>query len=176
MKRFRWGQAEQRLPLFDERPGTGPAALVGVGEGSATVLLRFQEQLPDPHLRFMQLRFRVSRRATEESCDLLVLIALYFMQEENRPVTFRQLADRLNKGDTVNGASEPAVPGPEFAPDRLGIGILGGSLIQMRVQRMTSCGSASALYLPQSDAARWRARSHHEMWTTCGRLARRPLG
>ena len=44
------------------------------------------ERLPDSQLGFVQLRLRVAHGAIQELCDLLMLIAFDFVQQENCPV------------------------------------------------------------------------------------------
>src|SRR6184192_1182720 len=46
----------------------------------------FLEQVPQPSTRFMQLRLRISHRASHDVRDLVVLVALDVMKHKHRPV------------------------------------------------------------------------------------------
>src|SRR5580704_909805 len=101
MERCRRSQAEQGLPLLSKWPGTGLARPATIAEAFDAVGRRIEKQFTDPHFGFVQLRFGVAGRATEESSNLLVLIALDLVQQKNRPVSFGQLPNRLNQSEPV---------------------------------------------------------------------------
>src|SRR5262249_37535287 len=59
--------------------------------------------------RFMQLRLRISDRATHDLGNLVVLVTLDVMEHEDRLVARRQLPDGTLKIDPVYRAAEPQV-------------------------------------------------------------------
>ena len=65
----------------------------------------FLEQVPQTRARLVQLRLRISHRASHDVRDLVVLVPLDVMQYEHRPVTWRQLFNRTLEIDPVDGAA-----------------------------------------------------------------------
>src|SRR5713226_1938856 len=64
----------------------------------------FLEQVPQTGTRFMQLRLRISHRASHDIRDLVVLVPLDVMQYEHGAVARRQLFNRTFQIDPVDGA------------------------------------------------------------------------
>jgi hypothetical protein len=82
---------------------------------------RSSERLPYSQFGFVQLRLRVSNGAIQDFCDLLMLIAFDFVQQENCPVPRRQFSDRSGQGNSIHRTGEASVLASIFAADRAGI-------------------------------------------------------
>lgn len=74
------------------------------------------QKLTDSQLCFVQLRLRISHRAIQQSCDLLMLVAFDFVQQEYPSVSRRQIFDRTGQGDSVHGSCETAIPASVLTP------------------------------------------------------------
>src|SRR5260370_35257471 len=78
----------------------------------------FLEQISQTGTGLVQLRLRISHRASHNACDLVMLVSLDVMQHEHRPVARRQLFDRTFEIDPVHGTAQAqigstdAFPGP----------------------------------------------------------------
>src|SRR5580704_11527455 len=65
----------------------------------------FLEQVPQLGARLVQLRLRIPHRATHNSGDLIVFVALHVVQNEHRSITGRQLVDGPLQIDPIDGAA-----------------------------------------------------------------------
>src|SRR5712692_7829338 len=87
----------------------------------------FLEQVPQTCARLVQLRLRISHRASHDIRDLVVLVPLDVMQYEHRPVARRQLFNRTFQIDPVDGAAQAQVRRADVLPGaaRFIVGIRG---------------------------------------------------
>src|SRR5260370_35369135 len=66
----------------------------------------FLEQVSQTRARLVQLRLRISHRASHDVRDLVVLVPLYVMQYEHGPLTLWQLLNRSLEIDPVDSATQ----------------------------------------------------------------------
>src|SRR6266550_7078472 len=76
----------------------------------------FLEQVPQPSTRFMQLRLRISHRASHDVRDLVVLVALDVMKHKDRPVARWQLFNRALQIDAVHGTAQAQIRRADIFP------------------------------------------------------------
>src|SRR6266851_9018306 len=76
----------------------------------------FLEQVPQTRARLMQLRLRISYRASHDFRDLVVLVSLDVMQYEHGPVARGQLLNRTFQIDPVDGATQAQIRRADVLP------------------------------------------------------------
>src|SRR5712692_5066225 len=76
----------------------------------------FLEQVPQTCARLVQLRLRISHRASHDVRDLVVFVPLDVMQYEHGPVARRQLLNRSFQIDPVDGATQAQVRRADVLP------------------------------------------------------------
>src|SRR5260370_3631456 len=87
----------------------------------------FLEQVPQTCTRLVQLRLRISHRASHDIRDLVVLVPLDVMQYEHGPVARRQLFNRTFQIDPVDGPAQAQIRCADVLPGaaRFIVGIRG---------------------------------------------------
>src|SRR5262249_42823188 len=81
----------------------------------------FLQQLTQTSTRFMQLRLRISDRATHNFGDLVVLVTLDVVEHEHGLIARRQFPDGTFEIDPVYGAAEPQVRRSRILPWATGL-------------------------------------------------------
>src|SRR5208282_5700366 len=103
-------QWRSNQPSGPETPGSlglyGLRSLLPPLQSGAQGVSEFQPGL-------VQLRFAVADRAVEHSCDLIMLVALYVVQDKDQPIASRKIGDCALERKSIDRSGQRQIRGTE---------------------------------------------------------------